>query len=87
MKTAKFLEQNRESFCILGVGKDFLHKIQKEEGEREGDNGGKGEGFTGTIIKHTWTITKGGGNRKEVGRAGVVGRGGGKRQKTALEQQ
>ena len=25
--------------------------------------GEKSEGFTGTIIKDTWTITKGGGNR------------------------
>ena len=34
--------------------------------------GEKGEGFTGTIIKDTWTITR--------------GRGGGKRQNTVLEQ-
>ena len=46
--------------------------------------GEKGEGFTGTIIKDTWTITRGGGWKqgKEVGRAGVGGR-----QKTVLEQQ
>ena len=47
-----------------------------------------GEGFTGTIMKDTQTITKvewklG----REVGRAGVMGKGGGKRLKTVLEQQ
>ena len=45
------------------------------------------EGFTGTIIKDTWTITR----RVETGEGGgegwVVGRGWGKRQKTVLEQQ
>ena len=50
--------------------------------------GGKGEGFTGTIIKDTWTVTKGGWKQeREVGRVGVVGRGGEKSQKTVLEQQ
>ena len=44
--------------------------------------GGKGEGFTGTIIKDTWTITRG----VETGE-GVIEKGGGKRQKTVLEQQ
>ena len=43
-------------------------------GERGGNFRGKGEGFVGTIIKDTWTITGGvmGGcrNGKEVGRAG-----------------
>ena len=39
------------------------------------------------IIKDTWTITRGGRNRREVGRGGVVGWGGGRRQTTALEQQ
>ena len=40
-------------------------------GEVEGISGEKGEGFVGTIIKDTWTITGwGGGNRREVGRAG-----------------
>ena len=48
--------------------------------------GGKGEGFTGTIIKDIWTITRRGWKRgREVGRAGVVGRGGGERQKTVFE--
>ena len=48
--------------------------------------GEKGEGFTGTSIKDTWTITRRGWKQgKEVGRAGVVGRAGGKRQKTVLE--
>ena len=50
--------------------------------------GEKGEGFTGTNIKDTWTITR---KRwklgKVVGRDGVVGRGGEERQKTVLEQQ
>ena len=49
--------------------------------------GGKGEEFTGTIIKDVWTITSGSGNGREEGRAGVVGKGVGKRQKTVLEQQ
>ena len=50
--------------------------------------GEKCEGFEGTIIKDTWTITRGEGWKqgREVGRAGVVGRGGGERQKTVLEQ-
>ena len=50
--------------------------------------GEKGEGFTGTIIEDIWTITVGwkwGGG--QAGRAGVVGRGRGQRQKTVLEQQ
>ena len=50
--------------------------------------GGKGEGFTGTIIKDTWTTTRRVWKwRREAGRAGVVGRRWGKRQKTVLEQQ
>ena len=50
--------------------------------------GGKGEGFTGTIIKDTWTITRGKWKQgREVERGGVVGRGGGERQKPVLEQQ
>ena len=49
--------------------------------------GVKGEGFTETTIKDTWTITGGWKQRREVGKAGAVGRGGGKRQKTILEQQ
>ena len=48
----------------------------------------KGEGFTGTIIKDTWTTARGVWEQgQEVGRTGVVGRGEGKRQKTVLEQQ
>ena len=40
-------------------------------GREEGISGGKGEGFVGTIIKDTWTITGWGGeNGREVGRAG-----------------
>ena len=51
--------------------------------------GGKGEGFIETIIKDTWTITRGRGwkQQREVARAGVLGWGRGKRQKTVLEQQ
>ena len=45
--------------------------------------GEKGEGFTGTIIKDIWTTRRGWWKwGREVGRAGVVGRGAGKRQKT-----
>ena len=52
------------------------------EGRGEGISGEKGEGFVGTIIKDTWTIT---GDWK---REGVVeGWGVGKRQKAVLEQQ
>ena len=50
--------------------------------------GGKGERFTGTILKDTWTITKRGWKQgKEVGSAGAVGNAGRKRQKTELQQQ
>ena len=44
----------------------------------------KGEGFAGTMIKDTWTITRGVETREGVGRAGVVGRGGGKGRKLYL---
>ena len=47
----------------------------------------KGEGFTGTIIKDTWTIM-GGKWKWEGGEEGWgFGLGWGKRQKTVLEQQ
>ena len=50
--------------------------------------GEKGEGFTGTIIKDTWTPKRGG---VEMGQSGEEGwgdgKGGEKRQKTVLEQQ
>ena len=51
--------------------------------------GEMGEGFTGTIMKDTWTITRGWGwkQEREVGKTVVVRRGGEKRQKTVLEQQ
>ena len=50
--------------------------------------GGRGEGFSGTTIKDTWTKPRPGWNRgKEVGMAGVAGTGGGKVQPTVLEQQ
>ena len=46
----------------------------------EGIIGKKGEGFAGTIIKDTWTITRGEWKQgREVGRAEVVGRGLGKK--------
>ena len=46
----------------------------------------KGEGFVGTIIKDTWTITRGSGNRgRRWGGLGLWGEVGG-RQKTILEQ-
>ena len=37
--------------------------------------GEKGEGFTGTTIKDTWTVTRGYGNGREVGKVGLMGRG------------
>ena len=52
-------------------------------GERGGDYRGKSEGFAGRIIKDTWTIMRGGAWKQ--GRD--LGRGGGKRQKTVLEQE
>ena len=45
--------------------------------------GGKDEGFTGTIIKDIWTITR----MVETGKGGGEDWGGRKRQKTVLEQQ
>ena len=65
------------------------NKLTVIRGERGGNNvGGKGEGFTGTTIKDTWTKGQKGGwkHGREVGMAGVVGRCGGKRQKTVFEQ-
>ena len=49
--------------------------------------GEKGEGFTGTTIKDTWTITRGGRWKqgREVGKAGVWGRVGGKGRKLYLK--
>ena len=52
----------------------------------EGISGGKGEWFVGAIIKDTWTITRGGGNRREVERSGGWTGVQGLRQKTVLEQ-
>ena len=52
----------------------------------EGISGGKGEWFVGAIIKDTWTITRGGGNRREVERSGGWTGVRGLRQKTVLEQ-
>ena len=42
--------------------------------------GEKDEGFAGTTIKDTWTITRGGWTQgRERGRVGVVERGGGEK--------
>ena len=46
-----------------------------------------GEGFVGTIIKDTWTITGGGVEMVGSGEGWGLGWGGGKRQRTVLEQQ
>ena len=43
--------------------------------------------FTGPIIKDIRTITRGVEMGRKLGRAGVVGKSRGKRQKTVLEQQ
>ena len=54
--------------------------------ERGGNFRGKGEGFVGTIIKDTWTITAGVWKRKGGGgRAGMLGWGGGKGRKLYLK--
>ena len=56
--------------------------------QKEGSIGDKGEGFAGTIIKDTWTITREAWKQgREVERAGVLGWGWGEIQKTVLEQQ
>ena len=49
--------------------------------------GEKGEGFTGTSIKDTWTITRGLETAEGGGDGWGDGEGWGKRQKTVLEQQ
>ena len=46
--------------------------------------GENGEGFAGTIIKDTCTITRWGWKREGGGRAAVVGRAGGKGRKLYL---
>ena len=48
--------------------------------------GEKSEGFAGTIIKDSWTKTRGGGNREGDGKGWGGREGWGKRQKTVLEQ-
>ena len=57
-------------------------------GERGGDNGGKGwrvcrNNYKGHMDNYKGCWKQG----REVGRTGMVGRGGGRRQKTVLEQQ
>ena len=54
-------------------------------GERGGNFREKGEGFVGTIIKDTWTIT--GGGQGMGGRWGGLGVRMGGRQRTVLELQ
>ena len=49
----------------------FKYSWQWPEGRGEGISGAKGKGFAGTIIKDTWTITRGCGNRG--GRWGGLG--------------
>ena len=49
--------------------------------------GGKGEGFSGTTIKDTWTKPRGVESGEGGGDSWVGGRGRGKRQKTVFEQQ
>ena len=62
---------------------DIENRLTVIRGEIEGIMGEKGEGFIGTIIKDIWKATRGDWKQgKEVGRAGVVERGGGERQKT-----
>ena len=61
---------------------------QKPEGKWERIMGGKGGRVFRNNSKGHMGKTKGGWNQgREVGMAGVVGRGEGKRQKTILEQQ
>ena len=49
--------------------------------------GGKGEGFSGTTIKDTWTKPKGVGSSVGSGEGLGGGSGGGKMETTVLEQQ
>ena len=49
--------------------------------------GGKGEGFTGTIIEDIWTLMGAWKCGREAGRTVVVRKSERKRQKTVLEQQ
>ena len=56
-------------------------------GERGANLRGKGEGFAGTIIKDTWTITGREWKWEGGGEGWGLGQGRGKRQRTVLEQQ
>ena len=52
-----------------------------------GENGGgRGERFSGTTIKDTWTKSRGWNQEREVGMAGVGGTVGGGMQTPVLEQ-
>ena len=59
-------------------GIEIKKKLTVAPGEAGGDNGGEGEGFSGTCIKDTWTKPKGvrikGGKWGWVGWEGMAGR-------------
>ena len=60
----------------------------RPEGRGEGTSGERGEGFVGTIIKDTWTVTGGmvrGRKWEGRGEGWGLGWGSGKRQRTVLE--
>ena len=59
----------------------------RTEGRWEWISGKKGEGFSGTIIKDTWTITRGVGKGEGGGQSWDGGEGWEERQKSVLEQQ
>ena len=68
---------------------EIKNKGTVTRGEVGGDNGEKGEGFSGTTIKDTWTKRRRGGIRqgREVGMVGVEGKRWEGKQTTVLEQQ
>ena len=49
---------------------EIENRLTVTNGERGGDNGGKDEGFAGTIIKDTWPITRGVETGRDMGRGG-----------------
>ena len=74
----------RLSNFLLRIQENGKYQFTSFNNSFEGITGEKDEGFAGTVIKDTWTTTRRGGNGREVGRAGVVGRGGGKGRKLYL---
>ena len=64
-----------------------LSNLYKPVGRGEGISGEKGEGFVGAITKDMWTITGVGWKWEGGGESWGLHWGGGKRQKTVLEQQ